>query len=102
MNQIASLPALTVPTLVAAAGRRAQTRFFEFFVNHIRNPNTRRAYGRAVGKFLAWCEQYGVVSIVDVQPLHVGAYIEMMTRGALSAPTVKQSPRWAGHRQADE
>jgi hypothetical protein len=32
-----------LPALVAAAGERAQTRFWEFFVSNIRNPHTRRA-----------------------------------------------------------
>lgn len=77
------------PSLVAAAGERASMRFFEFFASHIRNPNTRRAYGRAVADFFAWCDRAGIVSVADVQPLHVAAYIEMLTR-ELSAPTVKQ------------
>jgi site-specific recombinase XerD len=77
------------PALIVAGGPRAQTRFFEFFVANIRNPNTRRAYARAIGDFLAWCSAQGAVSIVDVQPLHVGAYVELLTREK-SAPTAKQ------------
>ena len=77
------------PALVAAAGERAQTRFWEFFVSNIRNPHTRRAYGRSIAEFLAWCEQHGLASIIDVEPLHVGAYIEAVTR-THSAPTAKQ------------
>ena len=42
-----------------SAGERAQTRFWEFFVSNIRNPHTRRAYGRSIGQFLAWCERRG-------------------------------------------
>ena len=38
---------LTVPELVADAGDEATIRFVEFFTAHIRNPNTRAAYGRA-------------------------------------------------------
>ena len=38
---------------------------------------------------MAWCEDTGVGTIAGVQPLHVGAYVEMLTR-ALSAPTAKQ------------
>ncbi|HXY57144.1 MAG TPA: hypothetical protein VEH76_01050 [Methylocystis sp.] len=49
--------AASVPPLVAMAGERAQTRFSEFFVSNLRNPNTRCAYGRAIGEFLAWCER---------------------------------------------
>jgi hypothetical protein len=51
------LPALTTshaPALIRAAGDRAQTRFWEFFVSNIRNPHTRRAYGRSIAEFLAW------------------------------------------------
>src|SRR5208283_5033171 len=51
--------------------------------------NTRRAYGGAISEFLDWCVTRGVTSITDVQPMHVGAYIEMLTR-SLSAPTAKQ------------
>ena len=51
--------AARVPAIVRAAGDRAQTRFWEFFVSNIRNPRTRRAYGRSIAEFLAWCEQHG-------------------------------------------
>lgn len=79
----------SVPTLVMAAGDRAHRPFLEFFASTIRNPHTRRAYVRAVGEFLEWCAVAGVVSLVDVAPLHVAAWIEGQTR-QLSAPTVKQ------------
>jgi len=78
-----------LPAIVTAAGDRAGTRFLEFFASTIRNPHTRRAYGRAVGAFLAWCEETGVRSIAAVQPLHVAAWIEMQTR-QVAAPSVKQ------------
>ena len=90
MNQLAPIPApLPVPALIAAAGERAGTRFLEFFASTIRNPHTRRAYGRAIGAFLAWCEDQGVPSIGAVQPLHVAAWIELRTRER-AAPSVKQ------------
>lgn len=81
--------AVTVPALVAFAGERAQVRFLEFFAASIRNPHTRRAYAQAVGEFLAWCEGRGVASLMAIQPLHVAAYVEGLTR-TLSAPTAKQ------------
>jgi len=81
--------ASALPALVTAAGDRAQMRFLEFFAAAIRNPNTRRAYARAAGDFLTWCETHGVVSIAAVQPIHVAAWVEEMTR-ELAAPTVKQ------------
>jgi site-specific recombinase XerD len=80
-------PAL--PALIADAGDRTRMRFIEFFAANIRNPNTRRAYARAICDFLAWCAHYGIPSIGAVQPVHVAAWIEELT-GAYSAPTVKQ------------
>jgi hypothetical protein len=46
----AQLPVLArahAPALIRNGDERAQTRFWEFFVSNIGNPNTRRAYGRA-------------------------------------------------------
>ena len=79
-----------VPALVAAAGERAD-RFLEFFAAAIRNPHTRRAYGQAVGAFLAWCEQAGIPSLAAMQPLHVAAWVELQAR-AHSAP--RPSSAW--------
>lgn len=77
-----------VPALIAAAGERASLRFLEFFAATIRNPHTRRAYGRAVAEFLAWCDDNQVSAITTVQPLHVSAWIEAQTHKH-AAPTVK-------------
>lgn len=97
MSQLTPLPSpvSALPALVASADDRAQLRFLEFFAVTIRNPHTRRAYARAAGEFLAWCEARGVASIAGVQPLHVAAWIEVLGRN-VSAPTVKQ--RLAGVR----
>jgi integrase/recombinase XerC len=97
MNQLTPLPspAFALPALIAVADERAQRRFLEFFAVTIRNPHTRRAYARAAGEFLTWCEARGVASIADVQPLHVAAWIEVLGRD-VSVPTVKQ--RLAGVR----
>ncbi len=89
MNQLVTVSSVErLPAIVAAAGERAQVRFLEFFAASIRNPHTRRAYARAVGEFLAWCEERGVASIAAVQPLHVAGYVEALTRSH-SAPTAK-------------
>ena len=72
MTQLISV-SINIPILVSTAGERAGIRFLEFFASTIRNPHTRRAYGRAVADFLAWCADRSVASIVDVQPLHVAA-----------------------------
>jgi len=78
----------SVPTLYAPTSQAAK-RFIEYFAANIRNPNTRRAYLRAVVGFSAWCETHDLTDIVDIEPLHVAAYIELL--GArLSKPSVKQ------------
>ena len=77
-----------VPALIAAAGERASLLFLEFLTANIRNPHTRRAYGRAVAEFLAWCDEQRVPSVAAVQPLHVAAWIEQQTREH-AAPTAK-------------
>src|SRR5215211_2085123 len=89
MNQLATLASFPAAALVAAAGDRAAYRFLEFFTAQIRNPNTRRAYVRAVGAFCAWLEAYGVPSIAAVGSIHVAAYVEDLSHRH-SAPTVKQ------------
>ena len=89
MNQLVFLPRPALPALVANTGERAGVRFLEFFAAQIRNPHTRRAYARAVGEFLAWCEGVGVTSLSGVQPLHVASWIELKGR-EISAPSVKQ------------
>ncbi len=40
---------LTMPTLIAAAGKSASMRFLEFFTFNISNENTRAPYSRAAG-----------------------------------------------------
>ena len=77
--------------MVAAADAKARTRFLEFFAAYIRNPNTRRAYGRAVREFFAWCESAGVETLAAIAPMHVAAFIEAQTkRPDLATPSVKQ------------
>ena len=78
---------LTVPALIAQAGERAEKRFFEFFTANIRNPNTRRAYGRAVADFCAWCDDHGV-ALQQIEPILVATYVESIMR-RLSPPSVK-------------
>ncbi len=77
-----------MPALIAAAGEHASLWFLEFFAATIRNPHTRRAYGRAVADFVAWCGDNHVPSITAVRPLHVAAWIEQQTRDH-AAPTAK-------------
>ena len=78
------LPALFRPT--PAAARRT----LEFFTANIRNPNTRKAYARAVGEFAAWCGQNGLHELGAIEPTHVAAYVEQLQL-RLSPPSVKLS-----------
>ncbi len=79
---------VVVPAIVAEAGEGPARRFLEFFAANIRNPNTRAAYRRAIGDFLAWCEGFEL-RLGEIQPLHVAAYVEELTQ-RYRAPTVKQ------------
>jgi site-specific recombinase XerD len=79
---------LLIPAIVADAGEQAAHRFIEFFTAAIRNGNTRRACGRAMADFLAWCERNSLTLPV-IEPVDVAAYIEQLTRSK-AAPTVKQ------------
>ena len=77
-----------VPALVACEGDAAAWRYIEFFTANIRNPNTRRAYARACGRFFSWCDQEGL-PLAGIRPFSVAAYIEKLQR-EVSAPSVKQ------------
>lgn len=77
-----------VPALIANAGEQAAWRYVDFFTANIRNPNTRRAYARACGRFLAWCEERGR-TLGTIRPYDVSLYIETRQQ-THSAPDVKQ------------
>jgi site-specific recombinase XerD len=79
---IAPLPSLFAPDEPTAR------RVFEFFTANIRNPNTRKAYAKAVSDFAFWCEAKGLEQLRSIQPFHVAAYIEELgTR--IAPPSVK-------------
>lgn len=77
------MPTLFAPTTPAAK------RFLEFFAANIRNVHTRRAYLHAVREFAAWCAQNEFAELIDIEPLHVSAYIEILGQ-RLAKPSVKQ------------
>jgi len=77
-----------IPALFVHAGEQAAYRFVEFFTANIHNPNTRRAYLRAVCHFSAWCEQRQV-ALQQVNPVLVAKYVQELGERA-AAPTVKQ------------
>jgi hypothetical protein len=72
LNQLVPIIDDRTPALVAAAGERADA-LFGILRYHL----------------LAWCERRGLASIIDVEPLHAGAYIGAVTRSH-SAPTAKK------------
>jgi hypothetical protein len=91
MNQLVGIDTSTLPALVTAAGDDAEIRFLEFFAGQARNPNTRRAYRRAAGEFLSWCQYAGVSSIATLAAAPVATWIEAQTKQAdIAAPMVKQ------------
>jgi integrase/recombinase XerD len=77
---------IRMPAIIADCGEGTCRRFIEFFTVNIRNPNTRKAYYRAVSNFLNWCEARGI-KFEQIGPVVVAAYIEQNTA---SPPTVKQ------------
>ena len=80
---------LQLPTVITHAGERASKRFVEFFTATIRNKNTREAYGRAVRDFFEWCDRNQIGPLIDIEAVHIAAYIEQMSQN--KAPqTVKQ------------
>jgi integrase/recombinase XerD len=80
---------MAVSAIVAGAGDHAARRFLEFFAATIRNKNTRMAYYRAVTDFFAWVERHKIGHLVDIEPLHVAAYVETL-QATVARPTVKQ------------
>lgn len=80
--------ACSLPATIARAGDKAEKRFLEFFTANIRNPNTRRAYLRAILHFFDWCERYGW-ALAAIEPAGVAAYTEKPMQER-ATPTVKQ------------
>jgi site-specific recombinase XerC len=83
-----SIPQHLVPALIANAGDAAGSRYVEFFTANIRNPNTRRPYARACGRFFTWCEDRGL-TLSTIRAHDVASYIETLQK-THSAPGVKQ------------
>ncbi|MDQ2842670.1 MAG: site-specific integrase [Acidobacteriota bacterium] len=79
----------TVPTVIADARGRASKRFLEFFTAPVRNRNTRLAYARALGAFLACCEEHGL-AFDDIEAVTVAAYVEQLLADGMAKPSVKQ------------
>jgi site-specific recombinase XerD len=85
-------PDAGIPEILVRAGPNAIFAAEEFFKATITNTHTKRAYGRAVRRFLAWCEHEGV-DLRDITPGLAGDYMSQLQG---SAPTKNQTlPRCA-------
>jgi hypothetical protein len=86
---VANGDGMLMPRVIADGGDQAARRFLEIFAATIKNKNTRMAYHRAAVRFFAWCDHHNIGEIADIEPLHVAAFVEAMTRD-FEKPTVKQ------------
>jgi len=77
----------TAPSIFTARPE-ARTRLRDFFISHIRNPNTRRAYREAVRQFSAFCAEHDIRDLAQAEPIHVAAFVETQLK-LHSKPTVK-------------
>ena len=83
--------------LLKDAGERAQRSLLDFFEVELVGENTRRAYGRAVRRFFAWCQASGL-DIKHVHPSDVARYFREAHPGA---PASKRQERAAIRRLFD-
>src|SRR3954471_21660153 len=84
---------VTAPPIVRAAGPGAEYAYADFFKARISNPNTRKAYKRAVDRFLGWGQLRGI-ELHQVTSFVVGDYVEHHLNDKdgrpLAAPSKKQ------------
>lgn len=84
---------IAAPPIIKAAGPGSEYAYADFFKAKINNPNTRKAYKRAVDRFLGWCELRGL-TLREVTSFVVGDYVEHHLNDKdgypLSAPSKKQ------------
>jgi hypothetical protein len=69
--------AVGLPEVLVRAGPNAIFAAEEFFKATINNNHTKRAYGRAVKCFLAWCEHEGI-ELRDVTPGLAGKDVQYL------------------------
>jgi site-specific recombinase XerD len=85
---VAPAPAL-LPAPLFAPTPKAAKRFIGFFTAQINNDHTRKSYLNATKRFADWCDTHGLRDLVDVEPIHVAAFVKDL-QGRFSPPTVKQ------------
>lgn len=80
-----------LPALIMSAGGSAKYAYAEFFSDAVGNDFTRRAYRRAVDRFLTWCDEHGL-AIDRIPPGAVGQYVRELRKAdgtPASKPTQK-------------
>src|SRR5271157_3323162 len=80
---------VVLPSVIARAGPRAAERLIEFFTAHIRNPNTRRAYGRVAWNFFVWIDERNI-ALEGITAVHVATWVESLKRDEYEVASVKQ------------
>ena len=78
-----------LPVLFRDPSAGGTRRFWEFFTVHIRNPYTRAAYFHVAQQFAEWCGVHRLTEHVQVQPVHIAAYVESVLQRR-AKPTAKQ------------
>ncbi len=81
------LQASGVSEILVRAGANAVFAAEEFFKATVNNAHTKRAYTRAIARFLAWCE-HKCVELREITPGLAGEYVGEL---AVSAPTKNQT-----------
>ncbi|WP_339888899.1 tyrosine-type recombinase/integrase [Rhodopirellula europaea] len=72
-----------VPAIVQRAGNTARFAWDEFFFGRVRSSHTRRAYGRAIKRFLEWCDARSL-ELSGISPAHVGKHMDELQLAASS------------------
>src|SRR3954469_1475957 len=84
---------VAAPEIVREAGPGAEYAYADFFKARLSNPNTRKAYKRAVDRFLGWCQLRGL-ELRQVTSFVVGDCLEHHLNDRdgrpLAAPSKKQ------------
>ncbi len=76
-----------LPSIVKQAGDSARFAWEEFFYGRIRSEHTRRAYYRAVVRFMTWCEGQQI-GLRQITPAHVGVYLTQLNIATASKKQV--------------
>ncbi len=77
-----------VPASVLELGKKAERTFVEFFVAHLSNDHTRRAYAHAAGHLSDWLAGRGW-SLAELEPIGAATYIESLKKEGKATSTIK-------------